>query len=99
MKNQVQVEILGREYTIRSDEGEERVKKIAEYVDGKLKKISEGTRTTTTLNAAILAAMDIANDYFEALEGRSHLHQKVEEIETKSGRLIELINARIHHGE
>ncbi len=48
MKNQVQVEILGREYTIRSDEGEERVKKIAEYVDGKLKKISEGTRTTTT---------------------------------------------------
>jgi cell division protein ZapA len=96
MKIQVRVEILGREYTIRSDEGEERVKKIAEYVDEKLKKISESTRTTSTLNAAILAAMDIANEYFEALEGRTHLHQRVEEIETKSGRLIEIINARIH---
>jgi len=96
MKIQVRVEILGREYTIRSDEGEERVKKIAEYVDEKLKKISESTRTTSTLNAAILAAMDIANEYFEALEGRTHLHERVEEIETKSGRLIEMINARIH---
>ena len=96
MKNQVRVEILGREYTIRSDEGEERVKKIAEYVDEKLKKISESTRTTSALNAAILAAMDIANEYFEAQEGRMILHQRVEEIETKSGRLIELINAWIH---
>ncbi len=95
MKNQVRVEILGREYTIRSDEGEERVKKIAEYVDGKLKRISESSRTASTLNAAILAAMDIANEYFEAQEGRTHLHQRVEEIETKSSRLIELINARI----
>ena len=96
MKIQVRVEILGREYTIRSDEGEERVKKIAEYVDEKLKKISENTRTTSTLNAAILAAMDIANEYFEALEGRTHLHERVEEIETRSGRLIEMINSRIH---
>ena len=96
MKNQVRVEILGREYTIRSDEGEERVRKIAEYVDEKLKKISESTRTTSTLNAAILAAMDIANEYFEAQEGRTNLHQRMEEIEKKSGRLIEMINARIH---
>jgi len=96
MKNQVRVEILGREYTIRSDEGEERVKKIAQYVDEKLKNISENTRTASTLNAAILAALDIANDYFEAKEGRTHLDQRVEEIETKSSRLIELIDARIH---
>jgi len=96
MKNQVRVEILGREYTIRSDEGEERVKKIAQYVDQKLKKISESSRPASTLNAAILAAMDIANDYFEALEGRTHLHHTVQEIESKSGRLIELIDTQIH---
>ena len=96
MKNPIRVEILGREYTIKSDEGEERVKKIAEYVDEKLKKISESTRTTSTLNAAILAAMDIANEYFEALEGHTHLRLRVEEIETKSSRLLERINSKIH---
>lgn len=96
MKSLVQVEIMGREYNIRSDEGEERVKKIAQYVDEKLRKISEASKTTSTLNAAILAAMDIANEYFEALEGHSHLKRRVEEIETKSSRLLERINSKIH---
>ncbi len=96
MKSLVRIEIMGREYNIRSDEGEERVKKIAAYVDEKLRKISEISKTTSTLNAAILAAMDIANEYFEALEGRTHLRHRVEEIETKSSLLIERINSKIH---
>jgi cell division protein ZapA len=96
MKSLVRVEIMGREYNIRSDEGEERVKKIAEYVDEKLRKISEVSKTTSTLNAAILAAMDIANEYFEVLEGHTHLRQRVEEMENKSSRLLERINSKIH---
>jgi len=96
MKSLVRVEIMGREYNIRSDEGEERVKKIAQYVDEKLRKISEVSKTTSSLNAAILAAMDIANEYFEALEGHTHLRLRVEEIETKSSRLLERINSKIH---
>jgi cell division protein ZapA len=96
MKNLVQVEIMGREYNIRSDEGEERVKKIAQYVDEKLRKISSISKTNSGLNAAILAAMDIANEYFDALEGCTHLKQRVEAIETKSGRLIERIDSKTH---
>ena len=96
MKSLVRVEILGREYMIKSDEGEERVKKIAEYVNEKLKKIAENAKTVSTLNVAILAAMDIANEYFDALEGHKDLNRRVERIEMKSGRLIEMINSRIY---
>jgi len=96
MKNLVRVEILGREYTVKSDEGEERVRKIAEYVNEKIKKISETTKTISTLNVAILAALDIANEYFEAREGHGDLSRRVEKIEMKSGRLIEIINSKIH---
>jgi cell division protein ZapA len=95
MKNSVRVEILGREYTIKSDEGEERVRKVAEYVNEKIKRISENAKTISTLNVAILAAMDIANDFFEFQEGQSNLSRKVEKIEVKSGRLIEMINSKI----
>lgn len=95
MKNLVRVEILGREYMVKSDEGEERVKKIAEYVNKKIKEISENTKTISTLNVAILAAMDIANDYFGILEGHSSLTRRVEKIEVKSGRLIEMIKSKI----
>jgi cell division protein ZapA len=92
MKTSVKVEILGREYSIRSDEGEDRVKRIAGYVDQKLKAVSEGTKTVSTLDVAILVAMDIANEYFEALEGQNELARK---IELKSDRLIDRINAQM----
>jgi cell division protein ZapA len=96
MKNSVRVEILGREYTLKSDEGEERVRKVAEYVNEKIKRISENAKTISTLNVAILAAMDIANEFFEFQEGHSNLTGKVEKIEVKSGRLIDMINSKIH---
>ncbi len=96
MKNIVRVEILGREYTLKSDEGEERVRRIAEYLNEKLKKISENTRTLSTLNLAILAAMDIANEYFQVLDGQDDLSRKVKKIEQKTGRLIEMIDSKIN---
>jgi cell division protein ZapA len=92
MKNFVRVEILGREYTLKSDEGEERVRDVAEYVNRKLKEVSEGGRTVSTLNLAILAAMNIANDYFEALENQKEFFRT---IEARSGRMIEMINSQI----
>jgi cell division protein ZapA len=92
MKNFVRVEILGREYTLKSDEGEERVRDIAEYVNRKLKEVSEGGRTVSTLNLAILAAMNIANDYFEALENQKEFFRT---IEARSGRMIEMISSQI----
>jgi cell division protein ZapA len=92
MKNLVRVEILGREYTVKSDEGEERVKNIAKYVNRKIKEVSEGGQTVSTLNLAILAALNIANDYFAAIEDKKIFSQT---IEARSGRLIEMINSQI----
>jgi cell division protein ZapA len=92
MKNLVRVEILGREYVVKSDEGEERVKKIAAYVNQKIKEISESTQTVSTLNAAILAAMNIANDYFQIMEEKKTYRQ---DYESKAEHLIAMIDDRI----
>jgi cell division protein ZapA len=92
MKNLVRVEILGREYVVKSDEGEDRVKKIAAYVNQKIKEISESTQTVSTLNAAILAAMNIANDYFQIMEEKKTYRQ---DYESKAEHLIAMIDDRI----
>jgi cell division protein ZapA len=92
MKNLVRVEILGREYVVKSDEGEERVKKIAAYVNQKIKEISEGTQTVSTLNAAILTALNIANDYFQVMEEKKTYRQ---DYESKAEHLIAMIDDRI----
>lgn len=92
MKNLIRVEILGREYTVKSDEGEEQVRNIAAYVNRKIKEVSESGQTVSTLNLAILAALNIANDYFKAVEGQKNFWQS---IEARSGRLIAMIDSKI----
>ncbi len=95
MKNVIRLEILGREFTIRSDEGEERVKKIGEYVNQKIQEITNDGKTVSTLNAAILAALNIANEYFELQERQKVLTRSVED---KSGHLVELIHSAMKRG-
>ncbi len=91
-KSAVKIEILGREYNIKSDQGEERVKRIGEYINLKVKEITEGTPNISTLSAAILTALNIANDYFDLLEERENLKR---ELGVKTGRLAELIHSVI----
>ena len=95
MKNVIRLEILGREYSLRSDEGEERVKRIGQYVNQKIQEITDHAKTVSTLNAAILAALNIANEYFELQEKQSALTRSVE---NKSGQLIELIHSAMKRG-
>ena len=92
MKNLVRVEILGREFVVKSDEEEGRVQKIAAYVNQKIREISGGPQTVSTLNAAILAALNIADDYFKVLEEKGGHRQ---DYEGKAERLIAMIDARI----
>lgn len=87
MKNLVRVEILGRELALKSEEREERVKEIAGFVDGKIREAAGRTPMVPTLNLAILAAMNIADDYLR-------LRELNRSIEVKSERLIEMIDAR-----
>lgn len=92
MKSVVRIEILGREYTIKSNEGEERVKKVAAYLNQKIKEITGATPAISTLNIAILVALNIANEYLDLLEKQKNLDK---EVAAKAGRLTELIQEAI----
>ncbi len=85
------VEIMGREYTVRSDEGEEWIAQIAAYVNSKIREVSENTKTISTLNIAILTALNIANDYFKLSEAQKQFKQK---FESSSSRLVRLIDSQ-----
>ena len=65
-KHAVRVMIGGEEYTVRSDLPPEYTREVAAYLDEALKKVlSQGTMVETH-KAAILAALDITNELFQA---------------------------------
>ncbi len=67
--NVVKVSILGDEYSIRSDASPEQTKAVAEYVDKVIRQIMSGSHMVESHKAAILAALSITGELFEAREG------------------------------
>ncbi|HUX35076.1 MAG TPA: cell division protein ZapA [Gemmatimonadaceae bacterium] len=65
-KNSVRVTILGEEYTIRSDVSPEQTKAIAKYLDDAIRAVMHSGKVLDSQRAAILAALQITNELFEA---------------------------------
>jgi cell division protein ZapA len=61
----ISVEIFGETYKVRGDEDHGYIADLARYVDSKMKSITESSRTDDSLRVAILAALNIADEYFK----------------------------------
>jgi len=60
--NSVRVEIFDQAYNLRGSDAEY-IMKLAEYVDGKMRAVAEQTHTVDTVRVAVLAALNIADEY------------------------------------
>jgi cell division protein ZapA len=80
VKRSVSVQIGGVRYSLKTDEDERWVRSIASYVDGKLREVQKGTRTVDTQSAAVLTALQVAEELFaerrEARELRRSIREK-----------------------
>ncbi len=69
----VRVEIFDQAYNLRGSDPDYIVK-LAEYVDSKMRAVSEQTHTVDTARLAVLAALNIADEYHllkRRLDGKS----------------------------
>jgi cell division protein ZapA len=58
----IRVEIYDQSYSLRGPDPEY-LRKLAEYVDGKMRAVAEQTATVDSLRLAVLAALNIADEY------------------------------------
>ena len=61
----IRVSIYDQEYFMRGDLNPEYIQKLAQYLDTKMRSIAERTRTVDTLRVAILAALNVADEYHQ----------------------------------
>jgi len=85
MGEKVKIKVKDREYIVRGSDDREQILKVAAYVDKKLKEISDSKKGLSEDKTAILAALDIAGDYFQLIKEREDL---LTEINNRSQRLI-----------
>lgn len=67
-KNKVIVEIFGESYPIKSDGEVAQIERIAAIVDSRMKKIARTNSLLSPAKVAVLAALNLADEY-EKLQG------------------------------
>jgi cell division protein ZapA len=76
-RNSVRVTILNEEYNIRSDTSAEHTRAVAQYVDRAIRQVMSSGIIVESNKAAILAALQIAGELFEARESAENLTQSM----------------------
>ena len=95
MKNRVTVTIAGQEYTLVATEDAAYMEKVAAHVDAKIQEVLEGGARVSTSDAAILAALNMADEYFKGQEASEALRGQIKGyLEEASALKLELSKAK-----
>lgn len=86
------VQIMGREYRIRSSADPSYIQEVARYVDAKLREVSQGTTLPGSDRVAVLAAMNIADELFQLRRAST---EEFSSIERRTQSLIHLLDENL----
>ena len=87
-RTSVRVTILNEDYNIRSDTSAEHTRAVAEYVDRAIRQVMSTGMVVESGKAAILAALQIAGELFEARENTGQLTRSMRSLAEESKELL-----------
>jgi cell division protein ZapA len=88
MKRSVTVQIAGVRYALKTDEDDQWVRAVASFVDERIREGQKRSRNPDTQSAAVLTALQIAEELFRERAGVSELRKKIRE---KSQSLLDCL--------
>lgn len=71
--NILKVNIYGTEYPIKGNTDIEYIKKVANYVDSKMREVNKNISIDSSLKVSILAALNITDELFREREKKTSL--------------------------
>ncbi len=88
-ENKVKVTIYGHTYNIQGDASPEYILQLADYVNGKMEEVGSSFSSANPVQIAILAALNIADEYFQVRDMKVHL---TADLESKTKALISMLD-------
>ncbi|MDR3237023.1 MAG: cell division protein ZapA [Spirochaetia bacterium] len=85
----VKVNIFGQSYTIKGDASSEYILDLADYLNKKMAEVSANITKGTPTQVAILAALNIADEYFQVKDLKNGSYSAIEE---KTNKLIAMLD-------
>ncbi|MCC6502594.1 MAG: cell division protein ZapA [Deltaproteobacteria bacterium] len=88
MKKVAEIKIFGHKLLVRSDENEEYIRAIEDYLNTKIEEVRENTKAVSSLDLALLAALNITGEVIKTKEILEKLGRKSEELATRIDRQL-----------
>jgi cell division protein ZapA len=88
----VRVAIFDQVYNLRGSDADY-ILKLAEYVDGKMRAVSEQTATVDSVRLAVLAALNIADEYHLL---RRSVETPLPEVRQRASKLANALDEVLH---
>ena len=86
MANRVTMTICGQDYTLVADENAAYMEKVGALVDEKMQELMNGGHFSRS-DAAVLAAINLADELFKQQEGSENLRRQLKESLEEASRL------------
>lgn len=88
LKRVIELNINGHKIAVKSEEEEGYIRAVEKYLNKKIEEVRENTKAVSTLDLALLAALNITGEVLKTKE-------MLERLERKSEELAELIDRRL----
>jgi cell division protein ZapA len=90
MKNVLYVQIMGHEYPVEANPGEELyVNRLAQFVQERMTELKEESKIIDSYKLAVMAAMNIADELFRLQETKGSSSKA---LESKTDALLQLLD-------
>ena len=77
MKDSVQIKILGREYSLRSQQAADQVQRVADFVEERLAAMATA-RAVDTRDLTVLTLLNLAGEYLQLLDEKDRQQQQLD---------------------
>ncbi|MBN1898774.1 MAG: cell division protein ZapA [Spirochaetes bacterium] len=84
----IKVNILGNEYTLKTDADEYYIKQLADYLNKKFLEMTHKGHGPSTLKESIMVALNVADDFFRLKE---QVEKTERDLKTRADELIKKI--------
>lgn len=88
MKKVAELKIFGHKLLVKSDENEAYIRRVEEYLNTKIEEVRENTKAVSSLDVALLAALNITGEVIKTKEMLEELGRKSEELAIKIDRRL-----------
>ena len=93
--NVLKVNIYGKQYPIRGESDPDYIRRVARFVDTKMREIDTEAEGLPALKVAILAALNITDELFKAQEGQTLSPSLSIKFEDRIHKWIDLLDTQL----